>query len=216
MKTAVENLAEDAVTVELLDIEGTNFPVVSGDDDDGDDHDHDHGYGKGDPHGWLDLENGKLWLAAIAETLSQVDPDNAVIYDANAHAAEAEIDFLVQQLEARLAPVQGRGHIVFHDAYGHFQAAFDLPGLGAISLSDAVRPSAARLSELRDRVVSSEAVWVFSEPQFDTALVETLVDGTPARSGVLDPLGSSLASGPTLYPMLLENLGNSLADCLTP
>ncbi|MBI1672857.1 zinc ABC transporter substrate-binding protein, partial [Brucella abortus] len=54
----------------------------------------------------------------------------------------------------------------------------------------------------------------FSEPQFEPKLVKTVVDGTKARTGVLDPLGAELKDGPDLYPQLIRNLANSLKDCL--
>ena len=45
-----------------------------------------------DPHAWLDPENGKVWLAAIADALAAADPDHADAYRANAAAGASEID----------------------------------------------------------------------------------------------------------------------------
>ena len=58
------------------------------------------------------------------------------------------------------------------------------------------------------------AVCVFAEPQFEPALVETIVDGTTTRAGVLDPLGAEIEAGPDHYFMLLNGLADSLRDCL--
>jgi zinc transport system substrate-binding protein len=44
--------------------------------------------------------------------------------------------------------------------------------------------------------------------------VTTVTEGTDAKSGVLDPLGSSLKDGPDLYPQLIRNLADSLKGCL--
>lgn len=179
-------------------------------------HDHGHDHGGIDPHGWLDPATGKLWLRHIADVLSEVDPENAIIYGANAEAGQAELDGLILELRAQLAPVAGRGFITFHDAYGRFEARFGMPSLGAISISDAVPPSARQVSVLRDMVVASKAECVFSEPQFAPDLVTTLTEGTGARAGVLDPLGATLQPGIELYPTLLRNISASLKDCLTP
>ena len=55
-----------------------------------------------------------------------------------------------------------------------------------------------------------------AEPQFNLDLVETVLDGTAARSAVIDPMDTTLAPGPDLYPALIRKLGRGLADCLAP
>ncbi|SDZ56669.1 zinc transport system substrate-binding protein [Jannaschia faecimaris] len=189
-------------------------------DHSGEDHGHadDHGHDHGgiDPHAWLDPATGKLWLDRIAEVLTELDPENEIIYAANADAGKAELDSLMMEIRARMVPLQGRGYITFHDAYSGFEERFDIPSLGAISVSDAAPASAGQVASLREVVVASQAVCVFAEPQFDPGLVKTLTEGTSARSGVLDPLGATLQPGIDLYPTLLRNLSISLEDCLTP
>lgn len=173
-----------------------------------------HDHGALDPHAWLDPANAKIWLDAIAAELSAVDPDNTGAYFANAAAAKAEMDTLISDINGILDPVRDRDFIVFHDAYQYFESAFDISASGAISLSDAARPSPARVEEIHDRVSEANVTCVLAEPQFNPDLVETVLDGTEAQSGVLDPLGSDLEPGPALYPALLRNLAQTLADCL--
>jgi zinc transport system substrate-binding protein len=57
-------------------------------------------------------------------------------------------------------------------------------------------------------------VCLFSEPQFRSALVATVAEGTGVRTALLDPLGIDFQPGPDLYPGLLRGLADSLADCL--
>jgi zinc transport system substrate-binding protein len=45
-------------------------------------------------------------------------------------------------------------------------------------------------------------------------LVEIVIEGTSARTGVLDPLGAALDAGPDHYFQLLNGLADSLVDCL--
>ncbi len=173
-----------------------------------------HEGGGHDPHAWLSPMNAKVWLDAIAAELSTVDPENAVIYAVNAADGKAEMDALITEINGILAPVRDRNFIVFHDAYQYFEASFDFPASGAISLGDATKPSPARVAEIRGRVAEAGVTCVLGEPQFNPDLVRTVLDGTEARSGVLDPLGSDLEPGPALYPTLLRNLARTLADCL--
>lgn len=149
----------------------------------------------------------------IAEELAENDPDNAAAYRANAEAGKQEIAEAVATVSAQLAPFQNKPFIVFHDAYQYFEQGFGLQAAGAISLSDAVKPSPARVAEIRDAVADLKVACVFSEPQFNPGLVATVLDGTAAGTAVLDPLGAGLEVGPQFYPALLQDIGAAIAGC---
>lgn len=198
------------------------------DKDDGHDHDADHGHGKehghddghghdhagADPHAWLSPRNALVWVDLIATELAAADPANAQTYRANAAAARAELAALVAEISAQLQPLQGRRFVVFHDAYQYFEVDFDFPAAGAIALSEAREPSPARIAEIR-RIIADEGIdCVLSEPQFNAGLVATVMEGTAARTAVLDPLGADLAPGPALYPTMMRNLAAALRSCL--
>ena len=185
-------------------------------DDHGDEHaDHDgHDHGSHDPHAWLSPQNAATWLNVIAAELSAADPDNAGAYFANAAAGRAEMDALVNQVNAKLDPLRGGRFVVFHDAYQYFETDFDFPASGAISLSDASDPSPARIAEIQGRIAEEGISCVLAEPQFNAGLVTTVLDGSEANTGVIDPLGSNLALGPELYPALISNMAIALVDCL--
>lgn len=187
---------------------------------DHDDHDdeeagHDeHDHGAHDPHAWLSPQNAMTWLNVIAGQLSAADPDNAGAYFANAAAGRTEIEALIGEVTATLDPVRDGQFVVFHDAYQYFEADFDFPASGAISIGDASDPSPARIAEIQDRIAEQGIDCVLAEPQFNPGLVATVLDGTEAQTGILDPLGSDLEPGPTLYPQLIRNLSTALAGCM--
>ena len=224
---AVETLAVDATSLELLDAPGvTHLPFREGATFEAHDHGHAHGHHHGhdhdhghdhegvDPHAWLDPVNAKAWLDAIAAALAATDPANASTYLENAAAGRAELGELITEIEADLAPLQDAGFVVFHDAYHYFEERFGIEAAGAIALGDAAQPGPARVAEIRDAIRGMEATCVFSEPQFEPALVATVIEGTDARTGELDPLGAGLDLGPELYPTLLRNLRDDLVACL--
>ncbi|WP_170763546.1 zinc ABC transporter substrate-binding protein [Ruegeria lacuscaerulensis] len=178
-----------------------------------DDHDN-HGHGDHDPHAWLSPDNAETWLNLIAAQLSSADPDNAGAYFANAAAARAEMDALSAEVAGILEPVRGGSFIVFHDAYQYFEDAFDFPASGAISLSDASDPSPSRIAEIQGRIHEEGIDCVLAEPQFNQGIVNTVLDGTDAKTGVIDPLGSDLEPGKALYAQVIRNMANTLAECL--
>ena len=235
MERALESLSGEATIVELLALDETKtLPFREGalfdahdhsehdDHDDHDDHDHDkehddhagHDHGEFDPHAWLSTDNAKTWLNVIAAKLSSIDPTNAGGYFANASEAIVELDALDKEVDEMLDTVRGGKFIVFHDAYQYFETVYDFPASGAISLSDASDPGAARIAEIAKRIESENIQCVLSEPQFNANLVDTVMAGAEAKTEVIDPLGFGIEPGSSLYTKLIKGMATSLVNCL--
>ena len=60
----------------------------------------------------------------------------------------------------------------------------------------------------RHSLAQLDAACVFAEPQFEPTLVETVIEGTSAKKGVLDPLGAALEAGPEQYFQLMHGLAD--------
>ena len=176
------------------------------------DHAHDDAY---DGHVWLDPANAARMVATIADELRAFDPANGPRYQANAAALEARLEALDRALRAALEPVRDVPYVVFHDAYHYFEARYGTHAVGAIAVSPERPPSARRLSEIHARIVESDIRCVFAEPQFPTRVVAAVVEGTGARSAVLDPLGADMAPGTDAYFTLMHTLADSLVRCLS-
>ncbi|MDA0900945.1 MAG: zinc ABC transporter substrate-binding protein [Proteobacteria bacterium] len=191
--------------------------------DDHDDHGHDDHEDEGnedhahdgaiDPHAWLDPDNAALWLTAIAEELAAADPDHAQTYLRNATNAARQVEDLADQIEADFAATPPPAFIVFHDAYQYFEDAFDISAQGAISLSDASAPSAARLSEIRTIVVEQGVECLFAEPQFDPDILSAVADAAPVSIAVIDPYGGHIPTGVDFHPALLQDLATGISGC---
>jgi zinc transport system substrate-binding protein len=178
------------------------------------DHEGEHAHGETDTHVWLDPGNAKVLVAAIATTLSDAEPANASTYQTNAARLDQRLDELDRSLQGRLAAVADRPYVVFHDAYQYFEHRYGVSAVGAITINPTVPPGAQRLGEIRERLEHLDAACVFAEPQFEPALVDTLIEGTSAGKGVLDPLGSAVEEGPDQYFGLMHGLADSLVECL--
>ena len=201
------------VFIELAKTAGmTTHPIREGGGWEKDEHE-DEGL-PADPHVWLDPGNAGAMADAVAAALAKADPANAATYAANAASFSAALDTLADDIEATLAPVKDRPYIVFHDAYQYFEKRFGLNAVGSIADFSAAAPSARRLRDIRGKIAEAGAVCAFREPQFDEKFVATAIEGSAAKSGILDPLGADLQPGPLAYPRLLRNLAASLAACL--
>lgn len=176
--------------------------------------DHDDDHDEINDHLWLDPDNAKRIVQVTAETLAKQDPANAATYRSNAVNTAQRIDALDAELRTALAPIKAKPFVVFHDGYQYFEGHYDLAAVGSITVNPDRRPSAKRLSAIRAKISGLSAACVFAEPQFEPALVGTIVEGTKAKTGVLDPEGADLSEGPDLYFTLMRKLASGLTGCL--
>ena len=178
-----------------------------------DDHAH-HDHDGNDPHMWLDPANALVWLDAIASELGHIDPENAARYRANAKTAKEEISHETHHIEDHLKSVQGKGFLVFHDAYQYFENRFGIFATGSISLGDASKPSPKRLQQLKHHFEEEGIHCVLSEPQYSSKLINSVFGGFKPHIGVVDPIGVDLELGSGLYLELLENIAVGIAQCV--
>ena len=167
-----------------------------------------------DPHLWLDPMNAKAMAAEIERVLVAADPDNAARYEENASALMASLDALNTEIEAELAPVKNTPFVVFHDAYQYFEHRYGVNVAGSVVVEPEAMPGAERLTKIHEKLETLGAACVFAEPEFESKLIKTVMEGTKARTGTLDPLGADLKNGPDLYFELMRNMATSMKTCL--
>jgi len=228
LEKPIESLSGDAVAVALIDAQGVRAlayresATFESHDHAADEHGHDghddaHDDEDGlDGHIWLDPVNAQAMVRAITDALITADPEHAPLYAANAQSLHERIDALSAEIDALLTPVRGRSFFVFHDAYHYMEQRYGLAAAGSITLTPDQSPGAGRIRDIRDKVRELGATCVFTEPQFPRRLVNVVTEGTAARVGMLDPLGTALPAGPDLYFTLMRNMAAAMRDCLSP
>ncbi|POE01428.1 zinc ABC transporter substrate-binding protein ZnuA [Pectobacterium odoriferum] len=179
-----------------------------------DDGDGGHHHGEYNMHIWLSPEMTKQAAIAIHAKLLELMPQNKDKLDANLLYFTDKIGQADEKIVKMLAPVQGKGYFVFHDAYGYFEKHYGLSPLGYFTVNPEIQPGAQRLHQIRTQLVERKAVCVFAEPQFRPAVINAVAKGTDVRSGVLDPLGSNIALGRDSYADFLLQLSNQYVSCL--
>ena len=157
--------------------------------DDHDDHGHDdhddHGHGTYDPHAWFDPAAMGLMAEAVAAAFTELDPDHAELYDANADALVEEfmeVDALmVEQLGGTCTHEVA---IVSHEAFAYLIEPFGHTQEGVSGAGGHGPASPARIAELVDLVDEEGIEYVLSEPIEGRADAEAVA--TEAGVEVLD------------------------------
>ncbi len=236
LEKPLNTIAKKAVNIEIMDLSGIKKlkfrekNIFEGHDDHGhghkekkhddhghkkakhDDHGHEeHAHGDHDPHVWLDPMNAKVIIKEIENQLVKLDPDNSSKYKANSKTAQSELDNLTRNIKNDL-----KGNlrfVVFHDAYQYFENRFGIKVLGALTVNPDVLPGAEQLSEIREVIEHEKVNCLFSEPQFNPAIIKSIAKDTKIRTGVLDPLGATLNKGKGMYSELLQSMYASFKGC---
>lgn len=187
---------------------------AAGDDDHDAEVHHEHEHGEFNPHLWLDPAMAKRIVTLTADALSQIDPARRDRYQDNAKQMIERLERLDLRLKKQLAPVKDTPYIVFHDAYQYFESAYGLNAVGSLTIDPERKPGVKRIKEIRAKINSLNARCVFSEPQFQSRLVATVIEGTKTRTGILDPLGADIPEGVDAYFQLMTRLGDNLYEGL--
>ncbi len=236
LEKPLNTISKKAVNIEIMDLSGIKKlkfrekNIFEGHDDHGhghkekkhddhghkktkhEDHGHDkHAHGEHDPHVWLDPMNAKVIVKEIEKQLVKLDPENSSKYKANSKKAQSELDNLTKNIKSDL-----KGNlrfVVFHDAYQYFENRFGIKVLGALTVNPDVLPGAEQLSEIREVIEHEKVNCLFSEPQFNPAIIKSIAKDTKIKTGVLDPLGATLDKGKGMYSELLQSMYASFKGC---
>jgi manganese/iron transport system substrate-binding protein len=151
----------------------------------------------GNPHLWLNPRHAIAYVDAIQQTLSQVDPDSAATYTANAAsytARLAELDRYIEQ-QVQTIPNAQRAIVSIHDAWPYFAERYGLRHLAVVRASHGSDPSAREYAELISVVRNNNVKAVFGEAGFSDRFISQLAADTGATY-VADLYTDTLTDGP--------------------
>jgi zinc transport system substrate-binding protein len=210
----VDAMGEDIKTEEV--VEGMEHDHDHEDSEDHEEHDHEHEHeDEADEHVWLSLRNAGKLTGIIADTLSEIDPDYAEYYQANASAYIGKL----ADLDARYTDtVNGSAckTILFGDRFP-FRYLADDYGLtyfaafsGCSAESEASFETIVFLAGKTDEL-GLPAVLTIEHPK--TRIAETIVQATSAKDQkilVLDSMQGTTAAdiqaGMTYFSVMESNL----------
>ena len=134
------------------------------------------------PHLWMDVKYGELYVDRIAAALEAVDPAHASTYAAQAAAYKGRLEALDASVRAKIAtvPEANRRLVTFHDAFPYYARAYGITIVGVAVDAPGQDPSAASIAQLITAIRAAGVKAIFSENQFPTKLVDQLASETGA------------------------------------
>ncbi|HEY4190006.1 MAG TPA: metal ABC transporter substrate-binding protein [Candidatus Limnocylindrales bacterium] len=162
----------------LIEDAGTSAPVVTlGENLDGVDYLAGEGAaGTINPHVWMNVAYGSKYVDRIEAALIAAAPADSAAFTQRADAYRTRLATLDSQIRDRLAavPEADRAVVSFHDAFPYFAAAYGLTIVGTVVGAPGQDPSAGAIASLIRDMRASGATVIFSEAQFNDALVQAI------------------------------------------
>ncbi|MEM7371213.1 MAG: zinc ABC transporter substrate-binding protein [Bacteroidota bacterium] len=194
---------------EMIDNSGTKALVVSITDGIIPIQSSDH-IGAVDPHAWMDLRHGMVYIENIMKALKRIDPVHASQYDQNYQTYRAEMEALDAYILAQIQsiPESKRVLATSHDAFRYFGNRY---GLKVESILGTSTDAEARIEDYQNmlRVVKQyEIPAIFIESTINPKLLQQLASDQQVKIGgklFADSLGDEESGADSYLSMLKQN-----------
>jgi manganese/iron transport system substrate-binding protein len=167
--------------------------------------------GKPNPHAWMSLENAVIYVENIRKGLSEVDPDNAETYAANAAAYTEKLKAAVQPIRDQLAalPEEHRWLVTSEGAFSYLARDFGLKELYLWPVNADSQGTPQQVRAVIDAVREHRIKIVFSESTVSSDPAEQVARETGAAYGgvlYVDSLSEEDGPVPTYLDLLTRTV----------
>ncbi len=165
----------------------------------------------GNPHYWLDPENGKIMARVIGQRLIELIPSETDTIRRRVDSFHRRLDEALSGWLSRMQPFFGRKIVTYHNSWAYFVRRFRLQVVGHMEPKPGIPPSPAHLNSLITNMKREDVRVVLMEPYFSPAIPELLSRETGAQVLTLPPsVGGQ--EGIKTYVDLFDHLTEQLAS----
>jgi zinc/manganese transport system substrate-binding protein len=141
----------------------------------------------GNPHYWLDPENGKVIAKDVADKLSQLRPNDRAVFAQRLADFTSRLDAAEKGWLAQMAPYKGTKVVTYHQSFTNFADRFGLVVVGYIEPRPGIPPSPQHTLDLINEMKRQNIKIVLVEPYFDLKTPNAIGRETGAEVLVLPP-----------------------------
>ena len=139
----------------------------------------------GNPHFWLDPENGKIIARVITDALSRLAPGDSAEFASNYQSFTNRLDHKMVEWSKALAPYRGTKVLSYHKSFDYFLNRFGLELVGTIESKPGVEPSPAYINGLIHRLQNAGVKLIMIEPYRPRKAPEYIAQAIGAKLLVL-------------------------------
>jgi zinc/manganese transport system substrate-binding protein len=176
IQPGTEGYLDASLTAKILDIPTGQITRAMGDV-----------HPQGNPHYWLDPDNGKRMAKAIERKLSAMDSANAAYYAQREGDFERRLTAADKGWQAQMAPYKGLKIVTYHRSWTNFVDHFGLDVMGYVEPRPGIPPSPSHTIALIKAMKGQNVKIILVEPYFDLKTPNSIARETGAKVLVLPP-----------------------------
>src|SRR5215471_5978852 len=141
----------------------------------------------GNPHYWLDPENGRRIAKALQDKFSELRPDDRAFFAQREADFEKRLSDAEKRWDAQMAPYRGRKVITYHRSWPNFCERFGLVVVDYVEPKPGIPPTPSHTLELINTMKRDGIKLVLVEPYFDLRTPNSIAQATGGKVLVLLP-----------------------------
>jgi ABC-type Zn uptake system ZnuABC Zn-binding protein ZnuA len=141
----------------------------------------------GNPHYWLDPDNGRRIAKGIMGKLSELDPGDASYFEQRFQEFDKRLTETEKKWDAEMAPYHGRKGITYHTSWSNFAKHFGIVVSGYIEPRPGIPPTPQHTLDVINLMKRESVKVVIVEPYFDLKTPNSIGAATGAKVIVLLP-----------------------------
>ena len=141
----------------------------------------------GNPHYWLDPENGKRIAKEIGDKLGQLRPSDRAYFDGRVADFSTRLDAAEKRWLSAMAPYKGTKVVTYHSSFSNFAMRFGLNIIGFVEPRPGIPPTPQHTLDLINEMKAQNVKIVMVEPYFDMKTPNAIGRDTGAQVLVVPP-----------------------------
>ena len=141
----------------------------------------------GNPHYWLEPDNGRRMAQAIRDKLSELAPANKVSFAQRYTDFDKRLSEAQKRWSATIAPYKGTKIVTYHRSWPNFMEYFGLEVIGYVEPKPGVPPSPTHTLELIAEMKRQGSKVIVVEPYFDLKTAQSVATQVGGKVLVLAP-----------------------------
>jgi zinc/manganese transport system substrate-binding protein len=155
----------------------------------------------GNPHYWMDPENGKRIAKEIADKFDQLRPNDRAYFDMRLSDFTARLDAAEKRWLGLMAPYKGTKVVTYHRSFPNFAERFSLEIVGYVEPRPGIPPTPQHTLDLMNDMKRQNVKVVLVEPYFDLKTPEAIGRETGARVLVMPPSVGGVKEVPDYFKL---------------
>jgi zinc/manganese transport system substrate-binding protein len=142
---------------------------------------------QGNPHYWMDPENGKRIGKEFADKLSEIRPNDRAYFQQRLADFTSRLDAAEKRWLAQMAPYKGTKVVTYHRSFPNFAERFGLDIIGYVEPKPGIPPTPQHTLDLINEMKRQNVKVILVEPYFDLKTPNAIGRDTGAQVLVMPP-----------------------------